>query len=97
VKEDGVADDARELARRTTGSAVSKVDPRDEPSAEWGWHGTFPRGTRIAAFATGVILLLMLIGNHTGETENLYLIFTAAIIFGALILDAILARHRWRR
>ncbi len=32
------------------GKAIEKrpgeVDPRDEPSAEWGWHGSFPKATR---------------------------------------------------
>ena len=37
-----MARNSRELAKRPA------VDPHDEPSAEWGWHGSFPRGKIIA-------------------------------------------------
>jgi hypothetical protein len=39
-----VARNTRELAQRP------EVDPAEEPSAEWGWHGGFPRGMIIAGW-----------------------------------------------
>jgi hypothetical protein len=81
-----------ELEKRST-----SVDPQDEPSAEWGWHGTFPKATRVAGWLTAVFLLLMLIGNHRGHTEDIYLIGTAALIVIALIWDRIRSRTAWRR
>ena len=38
------------VVARTSRRAAPRagVDPRDEPSAEWGWHGSFPNATRIA-------------------------------------------------
>ncbi len=33
-----------ELEKRPAG-----VDPQDEPSAEWGWYGTFPKATRMSS------------------------------------------------
>ena len=53
------------------------VDPHEEPSHEWGWHGTLPKGTRIAGWLSAGFCFLMLIGNHHGQTENIYLIADA--------------------
>jgi hypothetical protein len=39
-------------------------DPRDEPSAEWGWHGSFPNGSRIAGVVVAILLLVLLIGPY---------------------------------
>jgi hypothetical protein len=89
--EDGVARNSRELARRPT------VDPLDEPSAEWGWHGGFPRGSMIAGWVTVVILLLFTIGNHEGSTEDFWLVGIAVLIAFSLIMHTIRRRHAWRR
>ncbi len=48
-----MARNTRELAQRPA------VDPHDEPSAEWGWHGGFPRGMVIAGWVSVFILLVM--------------------------------------
>jgi hypothetical protein len=77
--------------------SAHKVDPRDEPSAEWGWHGTFPKAIRVAGWLTAIAMLLMLIGNHRGHIEDIYLIATAAVIVLALIRDRIRSRTAWRR
>jgi hypothetical protein len=89
--EDGVARNSRELAQRPA------VDPLDEPSAEWGWHGGFPRGSVIAGWVSVVILLLLTIGNHEGSTEDIWLVGAAVLIAFGLILHAIRRRHAWRR
>jgi hypothetical protein len=39
----------------------------------------------------------MLIGNHTGRTEDLWLILIGTTIVVALIIDRIRARTAWRR
>ena len=82
---------SRELATR------SAVDPQDEPSAEWGWHGSFPKGKAIAGWFTVFALLIMLIGNHTGRTEDLWLIGTAALLAFVLIRQQVRERKAWRR
>lgn len=73
------------------------VDPHDEPSVEWGWHGGFPKGTRIAGWLTAFALLAMLIGNHRGRIEDIYLVGVAAVIVIALIYDRVRSRTSWRR
>lgn len=73
------------------------VDPSDEPSAEWGWHGDFPRGKLIAGWFTVAALLLMLMGNHQGHVEDIWLISIAAVIAFGLIRHSLVQRHSWRR
>lgn len=82
-----------ELEKRPT----NMVDPVEEPSHEWGWHGGFPRGTRIAGWVVAAIMFLMLIGNHEGRVEDLWLIGTGLALVGALIYDQIRRRTAWRR
>ncbi|PXY28333.1 DUF2631 domain-containing protein [Prauserella muralis] len=84
------------------GKAVEKrpgteVDPRDEPSAEWGWHGGFPKATRFAGWFTVLALLAMLIGNHENNTENVWLVGIAIAVAIGLLLDMRRRRTAWRR
>lgn len=74
-----------------------KVDPADEPSAEWGWHDSFPNLVQVMGWVIVGALLVMLIGNHTGNVENLYLVIGAVIVAGALVFDLRRRRTAWRR
>ncbi|WP_312869244.1 DUF2631 domain-containing protein [Amycolatopsis pithecellobii] len=74
-----------------------KVDPRDEPSAEWGWHGSFPRASRVAGWLTVVVLLVMIYNNHENNTENVWLVGIAVGIAIALLVDIKKRRTAWRR
>lgn len=83
------------------GKAVEKhtgteVDPRDEPSAEWGWHGSFPRATRAAGWFTAAVMFLMLIGNHENRTEDVVLIVIGVGIIAGLLFDMKRRRTAWR-
>ena len=48
---------------------------------------------RIGALGTAAIMLLMLWGNHEGNTENIYLILTALLLVGAVLVDVVLRRN----
>lgn len=72
-------------------------DPHAEPSVEWGWHGSFPRTTRIGGWAIVATLLLMMIGNHEGRVEDLWLVGLAVTIAIVLVSDQIQRRTSWRR
>ena len=48
---------------------------------------------RIGALGTAAIMLLMLWGNHEGNTENIYLILTALLLIGIVIGDVVLRRN----
>lgn len=71
------------------------IDPADEPSVDWGWHGGFPKGTQIAGWVTVFALLIMLVGNHQGilsgggtfKTEDIWLIGLAAAVAIGLLAD----------
>ena len=73
-----------------------KIDPTtaaEVPSAAWGWSGESPKAAKIAGWVVVVFLLIMLIGNHTGHVEDLFLLGFAAAIAGILVRDSILKRH----
>lgn len=72
-------------------------DPHAEPSAEWGWHGGFPKAARVGGWIVAVIIFLMLIGNHQGRVEDLWLIATGLIVVGILIRDLMKRRTSRRR
>jgi hypothetical protein len=78
-------------------SGVKTVDPRDEPSAEWGWHGSFPKASRIAGWFSAIVLLVMIYNNHENDTENVWLIGIAAALVLALLIDLRRQRTAWRR
>ncbi|KJK51433.1 hypothetical protein UK23_06800 [Lentzea aerocolonigenes] len=74
------------------------VDPHEEPSHEWGWHGSLPGAVRWGGILSAVFLFLMLVfRNHHGNTENIYLIVTIVVIVGGLVWDAARKRTSWRR
>ncbi|WP_127782750.1 DUF2631 domain-containing protein [Rhodococcus sp. X156] len=87
----------KQLEKPEAQSTVTAVDLVDEPSAEWGWHGEFPKATRIGGWVVAAILLLMLIGNHQGRVEDLWLIGLAALLVFILVRDAMRRRTSWRR
>ena len=74
------------------------VDPHEEPSAEWGWHGRFPRGREIGGWITAIGMFLMaFIGNHVAETERLWLLGIGIAIVVALVGHRVRQRTSWRR
>lgn len=85
------------MASKAVEKRANQVDPRDEPSAEWGWHGTFPKATRIAGWLSAAALLVMLIGNHRNAMEDIWLVAIAIGIVFTLLLDLRKRRTAWRR
>ena len=72
-------------------------EPYDEPSARFGWHGTAPRTYAIAALVSGIILLCMLVGNHVGHIEDIWLIAIAVVLIGYAGFKMIPRRGAWKR
>lgn len=73
------------------------VDVHDEPSAEWGWHGSFPKAVRIAGWASTIGVFGLLIGNHHGRTEDLFLVLIGIAMIAMLVRDQVRGRTSWRR
>ncbi len=63
-------------------------DPFYGPSAEWGWHGGFPRGLRIAGLVCVVILFALMFPHdqQLGRMHLLWLFGVAAVILIAVVL-----------
>ena len=53
-------------------------------SRKWGRRG---------AIGSAVVILLCLWGNHEGNTENVFLIITALLLIGTVVVDAVLRRN----
>lgn len=80
------------------------IDPTDEPSVEWGWHGGFPKGTQIAGWFCTISMFLMLIGNHQGlvqtgrpADEDYFLIIIGASMAVMLLFDLRRKKRSWRQ
>ncbi|MGQ0842365.1 DUF2631 domain-containing protein [Actinokineospora sp.] len=85
------------LEKRKATAAAQTVSPQDEPSAEWGWHGSFPRATAFAGILVGLAMFGMLIGNHTGLTEDLWLIGVGVGLLAGVGWLVHKRRTSWRR
>ncbi|MBF6464254.1 DUF2631 domain-containing protein [Nocardia beijingensis] len=83
---------ATELEHVDTERVVTRVDPAEVPSAAWGWSGESRRTFRIAGWIVALILLAMLVGNHSGKIEDIFLVGFAVLIAGILIRDSLLQR-----
>jgi hypothetical protein len=86
-----------ELDRHDEHTSELARDPHAEPSAEWGWHGGFPRAARIGGWIVAAVMFLMLIGNHQGHVEDLWLIAIGLLIVGILVRDLMKRRTSGRR
>ncbi|MGQ4614733.1 DUF2631 domain-containing protein [Nocardia araoensis] len=83
---------ATELEHADTERVVTRVDTAEVPSAAWGWSGESRRTFRIAGWIVALILLAMLVGNHKGKVEDIFLVGFAVLIAGILIRDSVLQR-----
>ena len=73
------------------------VDPLDEPSAEWGWHGSFPNGMRIAGVVVAIVLLLLLLGPYQTHLQDFWMIPIALGILVLIVRGTVKRRNAWRK
>ncbi|MGC0363501.1 ABC-type Fe3+-siderophore transport system permease subunit [Rhodococcus sp. 27YEA15] len=71
----------------------SHVDEAEVPSAAWGWSGEGLKTFRFFGWFFAAFLLLMIIGNHHGKVEDLWLIGIAATMVFVLVRDIIIRRR----
>jgi hypothetical protein len=57
------------------------------PDPDWGWVGESPKAYRIAGVIVALMLLGMIIGNHTSHIEDIYLIGFAVFILLIIFKD----------
>lgn len=72
---------------------VSHVDEAEVPSAAWGWSGEGLKFFRFLGWFFAIFLLLMMIGNHHGKVEDLWLIGTAGLMIFILVRDIVIRRR----
>ena len=68
--------------------------PLDETSVDWGWHGEFPRGLRVAGLLSVVVLVGLMLTTHDQQLGRMPLLWIAAVI--VIILLGLTARRRRR-
>ncbi|GAC68973.1 DUF2631 domain-containing protein [Gordonia soli] len=71
-------------------------EPADAPSARFGWHGQGRKTFAIAGWFCVLALLGMLIGNHIGHVEDLYLIGGAIVLAYFLLKNTLPKRGKWQ-
>ena len=76
---------------------IPGVDPEEEPSAAWGWHGTPQRAGKIAGWFTAFALFAMLIGNNEGHMGDFFLVAPGTMLVVMLIASHLKARKAKRR
>jgi hypothetical protein len=91
IRRTGVARNSRELAKRPA------VDPQDEPSAEWGLHGSFPRAKIVGGVVSIILLVVFAFGPYQSRTQDLWLFGLALILLGMIVLQVLKRRNSWRR
>jgi hypothetical protein len=67
-----------------------------ERPEEWGWHGEMGKWGRRLAVIPILFLLSMIIGNHEGRLEDLWLVGFALLMLLILVWDARRRKNAWR-
>ncbi|MGY1617624.1 DUF2631 domain-containing protein [Geodermatophilus sp. SYSU D00691] len=67
-----------------------------ERPEDWGWHGEMGKWGRRTWWLAAVFILALLIGNHEGNVENVWLIGTAALMVLVFLLDRVRRKNAWR-
>lgn len=74
-------------------------DDEQEPSADWGWHGSFPRAGKAAGWFTAFALFAMIIGNRESNVAIVFLVILGTLLVVMLVASHVKAykeRRRWR-
>lgn len=72
------------------------ADPEDEPSAEWGWHGTFPVAVQVAGWLAAAVCFIMVTATHETHISWIYLCSIGVIIILFLLYDLRKRKTSWR-
>jgi hypothetical protein len=80
--------------KRSRTQALGAGDPGDGPSREWGWHGHFPRGSRLAGLGATLMLIFFLLTTRDFEQGATAVPWLAGI---ALVIVVSIAASTFRR
>jgi hypothetical protein len=67
-----------------------------ERPEDWGWHGEAGRTGRVFGWILAVVLLTLMVGNHEGRIEDIYLALASATLIVTLLWDIRRRKNAWR-
>ena len=67
-----------------------------ERPEDWGWHGEAGRTGRVFGWILAVVLLTLMVGNHEGRVEDIYLVLASATLIVTLLWDIRRRKNSWR-
>lgn len=78
------------------GAPPDYLERHSERPGQWGWHGRWGRGGRLAGWIVAVIVLLMTTTTNYQSEYIVTLVVLAAVMVAVLIGRWVRRRHRWR-
>lgn len=90
---------ARARAQASLEKAIeaSGIDPADEPSVGWGWHGQATKTFQIAGWFFALFLLLLIFDNIETATATIFLCVSAGVVVFFLLTDLYRRHNKWHR
>lgn len=67
---------------------IDGISSLDEPSVGWGWHQHSRKVGQIVGWAFVAFLLCLLVGNHRGRVEDVWIVLVAASLATGLVMAA---------
>ena len=89
---EGVAQPGREMAH----VAPDSHPIEHERPEHWGWHGETGKWGRIGGWIAVLVVLVLLIGNHKGKVEDLWILGIALVMVIVLLSDRRRRKNAWR-
>jgi lysylphosphatidylglycerol synthetase-like protein (DUF2156 family) len=85
------------VARTSRRSKRTGAAPLDEPSTQWGWHGSFPNATRIAGVVSAIVLVLLMIGPYQSRLQDFWIVGIVVAILALIVRGTLKRRNAWRQ
>lgn len=90
---------ARVIGQSTREEGIERagaVPVQHERPEEWGWHHEMGKYGRLSLIIPIGFLLAMIVGNHEGQVENIWLVGSAIAMLVVLIWDVRRRKNAWR-
>ena len=85
------------MARTSRRSKRTGAAPLDEPSTQWGGHGSFPNATRIAGVVSAIVLVLLMIGPYQSRLQDFWIVGIVVAILALIVRGTLKRRNAWRQ
>jgi hypothetical protein len=85
-----------ERADASHADAAPEQPHRHEQPEDWGWHGSWGKGARVAGWVSVIILCLVNVTTYYNTAQAPWLYGIAAILALILIRDRYRRKNAWR-